>query len=150
MMAENDEQTIEVPKKSPIKVIKKPDNIKYHDKLSTKIVPHPAGYDYFWMLADVYLVDRDYEEGYFIEKHQVADFGQGKEVELQVDIPEYIETHPARDDFELHLLYFDRGKYEWVSFNISPPEKGTPSVNVTLPNPWIKDPPIGWGGNLPD
>ena len=148
-MAENDEQKIEVPKKSPIKVIKKPDNVKYHDKLSTKPVPHPEGYTYFWMLADVYLVEKDYEEGYFIEKYQVASFEIGNEVELEVDIPLYIETHPERDNFELHLLYFNLGEYKWERFNIPPPAKGTPSVRVTIPNNWIKDPPLGWGGNEP-
>lgn len=141
---------IRVPKKSPIKVIKKPKHVKYHDKLSTKPCPHPEGYKYFWMLADVYVVDEKYEEGYFIENYQVDTFEEGNEVVLEVDIPEYIDSHPDRDKFNLFLLYWDEKKYSWEKFIHDIPPKGTKSVVVEVPNPWIKDPPLGWGGNLPD
>ena len=137
---------IRVPKKSPIKVIKKPKNVKYHDKLSTKPCPHPEGYKYFWMLADVYLVKEEYEEGYFIENYQVATFEEGDEVVLEVDIPDYIDSHPERDEFNLQLLYWDDEYKKWEEFTHRIPPKGTKSVVVDVPNPWIKDPPVGWGG----
>ncbi len=148
-MAENDEPTIDVPKKSPIKVIKKPDTVKYHDKLSTKPAPHPEGYDFFWMLADVYLVDKKYEEGYFIESYQVDTFEEGNEVVLEVDIPLYIRTHPNLDINSLQLLFCNTNNKEWKPISHKRIVEGTTSVIVTIPNPWIKDPPLGWGGNLP-
>ena len=139
---------IKVPKKGPIKVKKKPDDLVVKIKLPTKDVPHPADFNLFWMLADVYIVKMDYEEGYFLEENQVAEIKNG-EVKLEVDIPRYIRNRIGIYINTLRLLYYNETNRAWEVFTHDEPGENTESVIITIPNPWIKDPPVGWGGNEP-
>ena len=147
---------INVPRKSPIRVKKKPDHVEVKIKLSTKHAPHPKkgvnnpnGYDLFWMLADVYVVDKEYEEGYFLEQYQVDEFVKGDEVELIADVPHYVADHPKLDKSTLRLIFYKESDDQWYEFVDAAPPEGATTFEVKIPLEWIKDPPVGWGGNHP-
>ena len=147
---------INVPRRSPIRVKKKPPHVVVKIKLSTKHAPHPKrgvnnlkGYDLFWMLADVYVVREEYEEGYFLEQYQVDEFDKGDEVELIADVPHYILDHPNLDKTTLRLIYYKEADDKWYEFVDAAPEEGATTFEVKVPLKWIIDPPVGWGGNHP-
>ena len=138
----------EIPKPGPIKVIKEPKFYKVKIKLPANTAPHPPGYKFFWMLADVYVVHEDKEEGYFIPEAQAASFGEGNPLIMLVDVPKYIYTHPGLDPNKLRLLYYDKYAKKWEMFVNSPPNLETYTIEISFTD-WIIDPPLGWGGNEP-
>ena len=140
----------EIPRPGPIKVIKKPPHLKVKIKLPDNKAPHPPDFDLFWMLADVYIVQEEYIEGYFIPEYQVDIFDEDNEVILLVSVPDYIFSHPTLLRDTLRLLYYDKGTSSWEKFVDLPPDLKLKSIQITIPSRWIKDPPLGWGGNVPN
>lgn len=136
---------IEIPKPGPIKVIREPKYFRVKIKLPANTAPHPPDYDLFWMLADVYVVEEDKEEGYFLKDVQVASFGEGNPLEMEVDIPEYILTRPKLKPTLLVLLYYDKGDEKWKPFENQELDLEKKLCRISFTD-WIRDPPVGWGG----
>jgi len=140
--------SIDVPKKAPIYVKSKPDNVEVVIKHPTKPTTHPNDYNFLWPLADIYVVQKGKEEGYFLSEYQEDGIEKPFEppIVLVVDLPRYITTNPNLKPESEKLIYFEDSRSEWIRFdNVN--RISADQVEVTISS-WIKDPPVGWGGDF--
>jgi len=86
-------------------------------------------------VADIFIFQKNRNP--YDPEYQVDDF-KGSIITLVVDIPDSIRKEFVPST--LKLLYYDKHKKLWVILN---------SVAVVSLKSWIKDPPLGWGGDHP-
>ena len=121
-----------------------------------------SGWVKIWEVADVYVHLKG--EEHKVRDNQVAEFKNV--ITLEVSFPENILNDPyfrkkPKKEQKLYLIYFDKneddGNGKWVEFITDPdnPTADPVPFNVSAGKAvvklkkWIKDPPVGWGGNDP-
>ena len=109
-----------------------------------------VGFEFIWPLADVIVHYKD--QDYTVEENQVDFFTY--DIAIIADKPDtmlaYLENnHPEYDPDNLELIYYDKTKNngKWVLFDRQETSKKTKIGSAKLKK-WIKDPPIGWGGDF--
>ncbi len=118
----------------------------------TKSTTHQSdeGFNFIWPLADVYICQRG--ENPFNEDKQVDVFPKG--ITFTVEVPDilydFLEKKEVKE-YPLYLIYYNKDPKDpkWVKLSEnSILVDQNRSLSVTLDN-WIKDPPLGWGGDHP-
>lgn len=106
-----------------------------------------AGFAKIWVVADIYVFEKgkDYKQ----VANQSDDFPKG--ITFEVPLPPDVLNDPwvkSNSKNLLSLVYYDKSKQKWFKFNDQQVDLENNKATVTLKK-WIKDPPVGWGGDQP-
>jgi hypothetical protein len=132
-----------------------------HGNISVKILddhldvvseppPEPkntAGFAKIWVIADVYVFDKGKDHKKVA--NQSDNFPKG--ITFEVPIPPAVlnDSWVQKNSKNLlSLVYFDKNKDKWIKFKDQQIDLSSNKATVTLKK-WIKDPPVGWGGDNP-
>ena len=123
------------------------------DDLDVVSEPPPApkntiGFAKIWVVADVYVIKAG-SKNHKDVANQRDNFPKG--ITFEVPIPPAVLNDPwvkGNPKNLLSLVYFDKNKDRWVKFKDQHVDLSGNKATVTLKK-WIKDPPMGWGGDNP-
>lgn len=106
-----------------------------------------TGFAKIWVMADVYVFEKD--KDYKQVANQSDDFPKGITFEVPLP-PEVLNDAWLTKNSKklLTLVYYDKSKEKWFKFKDQQVDLESNKATVTLKK-WIKDPPVGWGGELP-
>lgn len=107
-----------------------------------------TGFAMIWVVADVYVFKE--KTNYKDVENQRDNFPKG--ITFEVPIPPAVLNDPWISNNSknlLSLVYYDKNQKKWVKFKDQQVDLTNNKATVTLKK-WIKDPPIGWGGDQPD
>jgi len=107
-----------------------------------------AGFGKIWVLADIYVIEKGKADHKNVA-NQRDDFPKG--ITFEVPLPsqvlndDWVKQHGKN---RLSIVYYNKNARRWIKFPNQQVDLDNNKATVTLRS-WIKDPPVGWGGDQP-
>ncbi|HAY83590.1 MAG TPA: hypothetical protein DCY42_01330 [Chloroflexi bacterium] len=105
-----------------------------------------TGFAKVWVVADVYVFQKGKDHKKVANQ---SDTFQNEGITFEVPIPAFVlQDNWVKENSKakLSLVYYDKNKKKWIKFKDQVIDLEKNKATVTLKK-WIKDPPMGWGGD---